>query len=243
MENSSLINVIIIDDEISNIETLEILFSRLFDNVFVLGSFTNPEKALEFLEKTQKPVDAIYTDIRMPKMEGIEFAQKAKSYCERIVYTTAFSEYAIQAIKIGAFDYIMKPISIDELRSSVENIENFRLAKEKSQKIPISLKKGIEFIESSTLLRIVAQGNYTLFEFTDKPASLVTRQLNQFEEQFLAYPYYIKVSRSHIINKQHVQNLTRGKVHKLIMVDGTEINIGSTYKNQVLNSLHYINYD
>ena len=218
MENSSLINVIIIDDEISNIETLEILFSRLFDNVFVLGSFTNPEKALEFLEKTQKPVDVIYTDIRMPKMEGIEFAQKAKSYCERIVFTTAFSEYAIQAIKIGAFDYIMKPISIDELRSSVENIENFRLAKEKSQKIPISLKKGIEFIESSTLLRIVAQGNYTLFEFTDKPASLVTRQLNQFEEQFLAYPYYIKVSRSHIINKQHVQNLTRGKVHKLIMV-------------------------
>ena len=218
MENSSLINVIIIDDEISNIETLEILFSRLFDNVFVLGSFTNPEKALEFLEKTQKPVDVIYTDIRMPKMEGIEFAQKAKSYCERIVFTTAFSEYAIQAIKIGAFDYIMKPISIDELRSSVENIENFRLAKEKSQKIPISLKKGIEFIESSTLLRIVAQGNYTLFEFTDKPASLVTRQLNQFEEQFLAYPYYIKVSRSHIINKQHVQNLIRGKVHKLIMV-------------------------
>lgn len=56
MENSSLINVIIIDDEISNIETLEILFSRLFDNVFVLGSFTNPEKALEFLEKTQNPL-------------------------------------------------------------------------------------------------------------------------------------------------------------------------------------------
>lgn len=236
MDNQS-INIIIVDDEIGNIETLELLFTKYFPQVNILSSFTNSQKALAFILKNPLPIDAIYTDIKMPKMDGLEFVSLAKNYCDRFVFTTAFPEYAIQAIKLGAFDYIVKPIAIEELRQSIDNIMAFKVTNEVTTKMPIHLKKGIEFIEVNAIVRVNAQGNYTLFEFTDRPSSLVTRQLNQFEDQFLANPSFLKVNRSQIINLHHIKSLTRGRIHKIQMHDGTEINVGNTYKHKVFSTL------
>ena len=108
---------ILIDDEINCVEVLEILIQQNFEDLQIVEKFTSSKKALEYLQTNQ--VDLVFLDIQMPFLTGIDLLQKLERINFQVIFTTAFDQYAINAIKLSALDYLLKPIDEELLTTAV----------------------------------------------------------------------------------------------------------------------------
>jgi len=113
------IKTVIIDDEPRSLDRLKILFEN-FDEVDILATFENPEEGLAFILKNEP--DLVMLDVEMPKISGLEIAEEVGKRLSntKIIFSSAYSHYAIKAIKASVFDYLLKPVSIDELKASLQ---------------------------------------------------------------------------------------------------------------------------
>src|SRR5688500_11747136 len=116
----NMVRAVIIDDEESGIETLKILASRNAGLIKVIASTLNPEEGILLIED-YKP-DIVFLDISMPAMSGFDLLARLKHRDFKLVFTTAHKEYAIEAIKNKAFDYLLKPISNDDYKKCLDEI-------------------------------------------------------------------------------------------------------------------------
>ena len=132
-----MINCIIIDDEPKAIELLKLYCDRLND-ISVDATFRDPVEALQYLNESQ--VDLIFLDINMPKLNGISLARVLNNK-DRIVFTTAYSEYAVKSYDLGALDYLLKPISFDRFFQCIEKYKQISNLSS-SQDSFISVKSG-----------------------------------------------------------------------------------------------------
>ncbi len=108
-----MIKIVIIDDELHAIEFLEYQLKK-FDDVEILGTLQDSTKAVDFIEKLCP--DLVFLDIEMPKINGFEILQQFKNPTFKVVFTTAYQQYALRALKVHALDYLLKPIDPEELR-------------------------------------------------------------------------------------------------------------------------------
>src|ERR1700758_4857450 len=114
---------IIIDDELIGVNTLKILIEKYTTSIIrVVATSTEPENGIKLIEDYRP--DVVFLDISMPKMNGFELLEKLTYKDFKLVFTTAHEEYAIKAIKNRAYDYLLKPIDIDELKQCIERIIN-----------------------------------------------------------------------------------------------------------------------
>ena len=116
-----MIKAIIIDDEIHSIETLEWKLKNYCKDVDVVATFTNPAEGLQHID--QNKIDLLFLDIEMPGMTGFDLLQKVSNFTFDVIFTTAYDEYGIRAIKYSALDYLLKPVQVDEL---IEAISKFQ---------------------------------------------------------------------------------------------------------------------
>ena len=115
-----MIEAVIVDDEEKAVQSLGWELSHFSNEIVVVASFTNPFKALEYLESNTP--DCLFLDIEMPAMDGFQFIQKLQNKDLAIVITTAYNQYAIQALKNEAIDYLLKPIDADDLQETILKI-------------------------------------------------------------------------------------------------------------------------
>ncbi|MBP1930204.1 response regulator [Ammoniphilus resinae] len=117
-----MIHVLLIDDEEHALDILEILLNQM-GNLVISGKYTNPMKAIEVIHHTQ--VDAVFLDIDMPGMKGMDVAKEIQRVNPniQIIFTTAYAEYAIEAFEIRSLDYLLKPIRMERLADSVNRIQ------------------------------------------------------------------------------------------------------------------------
>lgn len=209
-----MLSTVIIDDEIKAIKSLTWELNNFCDNVDILKSFTNPEEALGFLSKNS--VDLVFLDVQMPQLNGLEFLKQVKKRDFLVIFTTAYNEFAIEAIKEGAVDYLTKPIDTDDLIESIKKVTHYienvltrdvleeSLLSIKGRRIKISVDGKLLFLEINEILYCESDGNYTSMFLADKQKLFITKKLKEIEE-ILPSTDFFRVHNSYIVNLNKVR--------------------------------------
>lgn len=209
-----MLTTIIVDDELKAIKSLLWELSSFCKNIEVLETFTSAEEALNFLKKNS--VDSIFLDIQMPNMNGFQFLEKLKKRDFAVIFTTAYNEFAIDAIKQNATDYLTKPIDTDDLLKAVKKIEHFKynlltrdsleesLLSIKDQRVKISVDGKLLFLEENEIIYCESDGNYTKMFLEDKQKLFISKKLKEVE-QLLPSTGFFRVHNSYIVNLRKVK--------------------------------------
>lgn len=253
MNKTAVIRAIIIDDEDNPRQLLESLLSDFCMGVEVVAAAPNVQKGVAAIKKHQP--DIVFLDVEMPKESGFNLYKYFDKIDFAVVFTTAYSQYAIKAIKLAALDYLMKPIDLDELQVALdryreEQIEQKtavsqhqiaynNMQKESQQRIALPCTDGYIFINIEDIIRCQSDKSYTLFivKRAEKMEELwVSKNLGEYAE-LLEDAGFKRIHRSHIVNPKFVKKLIRGRIPQVVMQDDTVINIPSGRKDDILNDL------
>lgn len=235
---------LIIDDEPAAIEVLKFHLGKIPFMVLV-KSFRDPLEALEYLQNHQ--VDLIFLDINMPKLSGISFP----SFLQKpplIIFTTAYSEYAIKSYELDAVDYLLKPIEFDRLLQSVMKAKrilekNKEISPKETESNPdkfdqsIFIKSGSEFHQMSVqdIKYVESDGNYVTFHSSDR--STLARYKISEVVNLLPKQLFVRIHRSYIVALKHINIV---KKH-CVVIDGKEIPISSNYREGFIAMIENMN--
>lgn len=242
---------IIIEDEENSLYVLQELISELANDLAVCGSASHTENAVQLIE-TSAP-DLVFMDVRIGDGTGFDVLQQLTNRNFELVFVTAYNNYALEAFKFSAIDYLLKPVGMNEFEEAVEKARKRLLAKQSNDKIEMllhnlvqqtgQLKKiniatlnGYEFIELCNIVWCKSESSYTVFHLTDKSKIISTRNLGYYED-LLKHNNFCRIHNSVIINMQLVKSYYKGKGGYVIMNDGTELEVSQRRKGDFLNRL------
>lgn len=242
-----LLNAIIVDDEKSSLQNLQLKLTEYCPDICVIASSEKPEEAIELIRQ-HKP-DVIFLDIEMPRMSGMRMLDELKDYAGEVIFTTAYAHYAVDAIRISAFDYLVKPVSIAELQNAVARLVRLKqggtkdkldilrqsgpTSKTQEDKIAIPSSEGLEFIEIKGIVRIESSSNYSRIFLSNGKNIFVTKLLKDFEDLLLPYHFY-RVHNSHLINMNYIQKYIRGDGGQVVMQNGDTVDVSRRKKEEFL---------
>ena len=221
-----MLKAIAIDDEPIALEVVKSLSSKIAF-IELLDCFTNAFKAIDFLQKEK--VDLIFLDIKMPDISGIDFL-KSLSHPPMVIFTTAYSEHAVQSFELDAIDYLLKPFSLSRFLKACNKANEQLLFRNKiATALPepsaIFIKSGYEQIkvEPADILYVESSGNYMQFVLDNRK---IASRLTMSEVEALLPPLdFIRIHRSYIVSKKQIQKMDR----KSIWIKQTELPIGAAY--------------
>ncbi len=227
-----LISCIIVDDEQDAREGIELLLQSFLPDVEVLVKAENAEKAIR--EVINHKPDIIFLDVKMPGKDGFYVAEELEKLGieTTIIFITAYDQYAIDAIKHAAFDFILKPVDPDELFKAVTRFKNLKekeslktkLEKLNACLLPSHLKfstlKGFIMIDPEEIIYCQSDGNYTDLFLTNGRRELITVQIGQIAPQ-LNEKLFVRISRTHIINIRFVKEFNKKK--KVVELKGDRL--------------------
>lgn len=244
------IQAIIVEDEKRTRNVLRTLLEDYCEGVEVLAEAENVQEAVEAI-RTHQP-ELVFLDIEMPRESGFSLYKYFDEIDFEVIFTTAYDQYAVKAIKLAALDYLVKPINIEELMEALERfrakrkkaensssqhqiLENSLLNKGK-QKIVLSCADGLMFIEIEDIVRCQSDKSYTLIMLNTGKEIWTSKNLGEYEG-ILEDWGFVRVHRSHIINTNYVTKMTRGKSSSVLMKDGSKIPVSSTKREQLLKKI------
>ncbi|MEP6951710.1 MAG: LytTR family DNA-binding domain-containing protein [Ginsengibacter sp.] len=244
------INAILIDDELNSLQNLQQKLAGFCPDINIVAISQKPEEGILLIKQHQP--DVVFLDIEMPRMSGFRMLEELDEYDFDIIFTTAYNHYSIDAIRISAFDYLVKPIGIEDLQQAVERLHKTRskqtkekvdilkrsLSDNRSQedKIAISTSEGIEFVPIKNILHIESKSNYSKIYLPENKSILVTKILKDFEEMLHPYNFY-RVHNSHLINLNYIKKYMRSEGGHVMLQDGTVIDISRRKKEEFLKMI------
>lgn len=245
-----MIRCIIVEDEQHNRENLKNILDEYSPEVEVVAACSSAlEGRQQILEL--KP-DLVFLDIEMPGGDGFSMLESLDELNFEVIFVTAFTSYAVKAIKFSALDYIVKPIEIMELLKSInkaskkikEKSDNSRMInlienqhKEGNKKVlALPLSDKIEFVEVANIIRCQADGNYTIFYLRDGEKLLISKTLKEYDELLSSFNF-LRVHQSHLINLDEVKSFMKIDGGYILMRDGTNITISRQRREIVLRTL------
>lgn len=238
-----MLRAVIIDDERSGINALQLLIDKHIGTLKVVGSTTQAEQGIALIEDYHP--DVVFLDISMPNLNGFALLEQLHYRDFNLVFTTAHQEYALQAIKHHAFDYLLKPVDVDELKECVSRImaERTRPKPESRQgpvgTIGLAVKDGIIFIRHSDIIRLEASGSYTVFYLENKVKQMASKSLKEYEAQLDPTVFY-RCHNSHLVNLKKVAKFVSSDGLYAQMLDGSAAEIARKNKDQFLERLKHV---
>lgn len=231
------INCIIVDDEPVAREILENHLSKI-EKVRVVGNCKNALEAFQIIN-TQK-VDLIFLDINMPEISGLSFAKSINKNI-KVIFTTAYREYAVDGFDLQAVDYLLKPISFERLLQALNKYLNENTSVQEKEIVPVEEEKNDYFFVRSD--RKMIKISYTEIQFIEslsdylkihlKDKSVVTRETIVNIEAKLPQKEFIRVHRSYVVALSAIESFTS----EYIEIGKKQIPISRSYKNEVLKRL------
>ena len=205
----------IVDDERLARNELKRLLKN-FSAIEIIGEAANADEAIERIEQARP--DLLFLDIQMPGRDGFELLESLIRV-PRIIFTTAFDEYALKAFEVNALDYLLKPVEPKRLAAAIGKVENYWKTEEKNNGLKSSplgdadqvfVKDGERcwFVKLRDVRLLESEGNYTRLYF-DNNKPLILRSLNYLEER-LDKKIFFRASRKHIINLRWIENIEPG---------------------------------
>jgi len=225
---------IIIDDELNAIKALRWEIENNLPELQIIATFESAVEALRYLKMHNSP-DLVFLDIEMPDMNGFDFINNLPKRNFEIIFTTAYSEFALEALKKEAVDYLLKPIDSEDLVASMEKLKNRigrsrinetlqaikNFSPSKEEKIKISFDGKINFMRPEEIVYLMSDGNYSKLFLQNGKEVLVTHKLKEMQQE-LPESHFFRVHKSYIIN---VQKITSFYKNENFIVLNEKINI------------------
>jgi two-component system, LytTR family, response regulator len=231
---------IIVDDEPQCIESLCAKIDLFVPELKIIKTYVLPQEALREIHKLD--IDLVFLDIEMPNVNGISFAQRANLVDTDIIFTTAHQKYAIDAFRVSAFDFLLKPIDRHELKKSIDRLGHKIAEKGKAKisrlharynKITVNTSKGMLFVPMESILWLQADNNYTTLHLASGQPIVTSRPIGDFEDQLAAFDFF-RVHQSAMINIQHLQSYNKGEGGSVTLSNGTEIEVSRRRKADLM---------
>lgn len=243
---------ILIDDELHNLTNLQVLLNTYCPQVEVCALAQSAEQGKKAVKTYLQ--DLIFLDIQMPEQDGFAFLRSLDYYNFEVIFVTAYDQYAIQAMRFSAVDYLLKPINIKELvdavnRASKQNqlknqhkqieylMDWFKVQSQKEeQRIALSTVEETRFAKVSEIIRCESSNNYTTFFLSDNSKLLVSKPIYEYDELLSNYGF-IRCHQSHLVNKAYIKSWLKEYGDFLLLNDGTQIPISRGKKQLVKDTL------
>ena len=241
--------VIIIDDENKARRLISTLLSENCPEITLQLEADDLETGVALIKEHQP--DIVFLDIEMPKHSGLQIVDffEPNEINFQIIFVTAYNDYAIQAFKLSAVDYILKPVDISELKSAIEkakrNIEsksiNNRLDDLKRvfqqlslNKMVLEVPKGILFVSHDDIILFEADGMYTKVYMKNNESQLICKPMKHFVDQLQDKPIFYKPHRSFLVNLKYIKELSKKDGFHLIMENNKTIPIAKEKKDEFM---------
>jgi two-component system LytT family response regulator len=246
-----MIKALIVDDEVKARNVLSHYLQNFVPEVTSLRQAESVDAAIEIL-KVYTP-DIIFLDIEMPHKNGFQLLMELKNPSFDVIFTTAYNQYAIQAIRFSALDYLLKPVDPDDLKNSIsryiEKKESYQEKKAlydnlvtniekkdiKDFKIAVPSAEGVYFFTIDEILRLEADGSYTHIHLAKKRPFIASKTLKHFEEMLEEFQF-IRTHKSHLVNPKHITRITSDN-EQILLSDGSHVEVSRRKKDQVLQQL------
>ncbi|MCC7030543.1 MAG: response regulator transcription factor [Chitinophagaceae bacterium] len=237
---------ILVDDEKRNISFLQKLLNLYCPDVEVVATATNVQDAAMQINK-MKPV-LLFLDIELHDKTGFDLLTLIDDYPVEVILVSAHDKYAFKAFKFEVLDYILKPVSIEELIAAVKRAK-VRISRKEQEKLQqasnasqveyfsVYHRDHIERILLKDIVHLDSSGSYTVINHILKHKILSTRSLKESED-CLPAEKFIRVHHGHIVNKDHVVKIIKHRHNSLVMSNGVEIPMAPNRKRTVLKALN-----
>ena len=244
------LRAVIIDDEPDCVQSLARDLAEFCPDVEVVGLCEGAKDGIRSINM-QKP-DMVFLDIDMPLINGFELLELLPGINFAVVFTTAYDKYALQAFKISAVDYLLKPVDPEELVKAVDKVQTFRehgttseqidflMLQLKDQennaihRIALPTSHGLDFIDLKDILYCESDGAYSYLHYTDGTNLLISKPLKYLEDILCDFQFF-RVHKSYIVNKDYVTKYHRGSGGLLIMKNGARVKVSRSKKDELLN--------
>ncbi len=243
-----MIRSLLVDDEVSCTDILSWQLETYCPQVEVVGISNDPVNAIDQIREL-KP-ELIFLDIEMPGMNAFELIEKLRPLQFDIIFITAYNQFAVQAFKEKAIDYLLKPVDPTDLKTAIEKASNkqltassekldsllqlFREQLHVNKKIALPTGDGMRFVNVDLIVRCESDNNYTFVCLQSGERILITKTLKQIEESLTPYPFY-RVHQSHLVNLNHIQKYVKDQGGFLLMSDDSVISVARQRKEGLMD--------
>jgi two-component system LytT family response regulator len=246
-----MIRTVIIDDEPLARDAIKSILGKYSPEVDVIGNAGDIESAVQLI-RIQKP-ELIILDIHLSDGTGFDLLNRLDASLYRIIFITAFEEYAITAFKFSAIDYILKPVAPMALVAAIEKVqesldresmakrlellfENINGINPQKRKIALRTSASLYIVNLSEIIRCESEKNYTQFFMSDGESVTVSRTLKEFEEM-LGPQDFIRVHQSHLVNLEHIKRFDKAEGGFLVMSDQSHVPVSLRKKDELMKAI------
>lgn len=230
---------VIIDDEERSAENLSLLLHKIAPEIEIGGIAHNALKGLDLCNRVRP--DIIFLDIQMPGSDGLELAPHLQDLSTHIVFVTAHQNYAVAALRIGARDYLVKPVSESDLETCLERIFSYAIARPQTSEgkmagsiLRIPVKDGFLFIRREDLLRVEGSGSYSNLYLANGTKHLVSKSIGQMEELLGEDKRFFRCHNSHIVQVAKIERFISQDGFFVQMNDGSKAEVSRKNKEELL---------
>ncbi len=246
----NMLKVLLIDDEERATDALRLMIEKTVPDIKQIMVCNDSRKAADMIAAYQ-PV-LVFLDIQMPYMNGFELMEKIPNKNFKIIFTTAYNEYAVQAIRFSAFDYLLKPIDVEELQNCVQRfldsnedyqqqydllkniIHNIQAPTSDEFRLALPTKEGVHFLRPAEIIRCESVGNYTKFFMENGKSYLISKTLGEYDVLLSPY-HFIRTHKSHLVNKKFISFIDHDGF--AILKDNSRVEVSRRRKEEVMQSL------
>lgn len=245
-----MLRAIIIDDEKTSCDTLAGLLIRYCENVTIVAMADGYKSGIKAIHE-HKP-DVVFLDIQMPDGSGFQVLEDVNEVNFDVIFTTAYDQYAIKAIKYSALDYLLKPIIPSDLVNALQKVEQKRnvsdmssnikvlleniKTKSTSKKIVLSTSEKIHVVETDDIVRCESDDYYTRFFFKDGKTLLISKTLKE-TEQLLGDLDFLRPHKSHLVNIKYIKGFLKNDGGSILLSDGSKVPVSRRKKEKVIHTI------
>ena len=243
------LTAIIVDDEEKARNMLQMLIDEHCPTVKVLTHCKNVPDAVTAIHKHTP--DIVFLDVDMPGYSGFQLLDFFETVHFEIIFVTAFSEYAFQAFRVSALDFLLKPVDIDELIAAIKKVENNQLGalynqqldliRESKNKLPeviaVNTNDSIEFVRLKELVLCEAERAYTKLILDSGKIVVSSRNIKEFEELLTPNNAFFRAHRSFIINLEKVLRFNKAEGGNIVMVGEIEVGLSKDAKSAFIEKM------
>lgn len=238
-----MIKAIILDDEINCVQVLAYELGRIEEDVDVIATYTDPEKALELIPR--ESFDVLFLDIEMPGLNAFQFLDKLGPISAKIIFTTAYDQFALKAFRYYAVDYLLKPVSSDDLTDALSRIDQKSISMEKEvleeiytrisfpqtsyNKIAIPVNNGFQMINISDIVFCEADSNYSKIHMNSKKTLIISKPLKYLNDLLISHGFY-RIHQSALINLKYLIEYSRADGGVVTLEGGKMVSVSRANK-------------
>lgn len=241
-----MIRAVIIEDEQNSRELLRSAICTFTEGMQIIGEAADVVSGIATINDLNP--DVIFLDIELPDGKGFDVLDKISISNYKVIFVTAYDDYAIKAIRYAAFDYLLKPLNFQNLKNAISRLAtkpditqvNFEVLQESlngesksNKKLMIPNHNGYTMIELEKIIAVVAEGSYVFFNLDDGSRHLAAHSLSYYEELLPDQKFY-RIHKSHIVNFTKVKSVEPGRTGCVYLENGFTMEIAARRKSAFL---------